>query len=313
LSFTNGYIKQNLNEWKVDIEDTSENSKYFEVKDLSNIYGIGNQYFGLRGTYYLKPYSEVYGEFLDTYDTIIPLSMVDTNYLSSKGTATLYFPITASSNFGDAQLTLIGTTTDNKTVRWQKSITIINDNIQIPPLYGSTIDLPNYIPVEVSGSEGWNDSINDWKQSSITSSIWDIKIRWKNHLMYPDNVILSQSQGSVNISSSAPTTSVIDTYMLNNISEYHVFTFMGTSTPTNYPNYYPISNDANGTWYKVATIPVSINSGANKNDYIEYVLQQAPPDRTFYFYVAMTTDNTLRNWQNNLWTNIQEIKPRTQG
>ena len=122
MSFTSGIIKQYLHNITVDIEDTSDDSKYFQIIDLKTAYPIGRHYFGIRGSLHLKPASEIGCELLDQQDQIVPIYLVNQQYSKLKGVATIGFEITASTIPGDLRLTITGVTRDNKVVRWEKVI-----------------------------------------------------------------------------------------------------------------------------------------------------------------------------------------------
>lgn len=331
--FTSGKLKQNLHAIKADINDTDVNSKFFNIIDLGNIYHIGKHYFGMRGSHLLKPGSAVYGEMLDHNGDIIPLYLVNKSYGNTKGVAALCFEITEKTSQGDAILTIVGTSRDNKTVKWQQRIHIVNDTINKQDEFSSFLDLPFHVPVEVyglqaeitSGSQQYPLS-QSW-QTFGTGAYYSIVLRWVNHKYYSVPYYATQSQGFsrydiiTTLSKTAdPAISKISRNILDNISHYHIFMFEsytasngGFLPPAGYPRYYPGRQDVNGnksgSWYYVGSIDIkNMQTHSLSDEYIYYVINNLKPASTYYFYVAMTTTHTLSSWKNNLWNELNKLE-----
>jgi hypothetical protein len=313
--FTNSIVKQNLYKLKVDIEDTEYTSKYFEVVGLQEQYTKGQHFFGLRGSLYLKPGSEIDGEMLDQREQIVPLYLTNYEYNQQTGVASLGFDVTNASVQGDVHLVLVGTTRDNKIVRWQKKITVIKEYTIIQEKYGGFVDLPKSRPVEVYNLTAVCES------SSNTSSTYNLRLYWGNHNGYTAPFYTTQSQGGTSqYNYTDPTQSILNQSQLNNITKYHVFVFApytkstGWHIPAGWPNYYPYRSDnpgnQSGSWYWVDSIPApqgyptvkltDDGAGLAKLN-IDYVIKGLPAGRPYYAYVAMTTDYSMQRWESNFW------------
>jgi hypothetical protein len=321
MAFTSGIILQNLYKQTVQINDTDYNGKYFQIIDLKESYDRGLHYFALRGSLLLQPGSEIYGELLDQQGQIIKLYLVNEPYSQIRGVPTLGFEITSSTIPGDAVLCLIGTTRDNKLVRWFRTITIVNEDTQNDDEFGGFVDLPGSIPVEVSGSYAIVDSgsstdplSQSWNING-TGSYFNAKLRWLNHHTYGSSYIATQSQGSAsNYFQSYPTTSKLNNLQLKNIDKYHVFAFStvmdGTtwSSPPLFPDYYPSSSttggSTKGTWYWIGSVNTPQGTASGASTYIEYVIPNVPMGKPIYMAVYMTTNYTLDRWTNNVWEKL---------
>lgn len=321
-------MKQELWKLLVDIEDLAYDSKYFQIVDLKESYTIGKHYFGIRGSLDLKPRSEIDGEILNQRGQIVPLYLVNQPYSAKRGMATLGFEITTASVQGDMNLTLIGEDRDGNIIRWFRKITAITEYTENQTEYGGFNDLPNNIPVEVSGAFVESDSgstttpfSQSWNTIG-TGSVRNIKIKWLNHANYSSPYITTQSQGNAyNHQQSPPTFSEINTHQLNNIDKYHIFVFSPDSssnnewfTPANSNNYYPGIEDINsyqsGTWNWIDSINAPQGSGSTEITSIEYNIINLPIGKPYYIYIAMTTPYTLQRWANNFWTNLTRGVPK---
>ena len=324
MSFSAGIIKSYLYKQKVDIEDRETNSKYFNIIDLKEVYTKNIHYFGIRGSLLLKPNSEIYGEILDQQGSIIPLYLVNEPYSLIKGVSTLGFEVLSSTVQGDAILCIIGTTRNNKQVRWSKRITIVNEDTQNEEEFGGFIDLPYSIPVEVSGSHcivdsgSVTDPLSQSWQVTGTGSYFNAKLRFLNHQTYIAPYITTQSQGSASdYFQSYPTTSKLNSHQLRNIDKYHVFVFESKidgntqSSPPYDPNFYPTNlSQSRGVWYWIDSINVAQGTASGVAPYIEYTVNLLSPGKQYYFYIAMTTSQTLNRWYPNIWNNINKGTPR---
>jgi len=242
--------------------------------------------------------------------------------------ATLGFEITTASVQGDMNFTLVGEDRNGKKIRWFRKSTAIIEYTENQSNYGGFNDLPNNIPVEVSGSFIQTDSgsVQDpFSQSwdvTATGSVWNIKTKWLNHLNYSSPYLTTQSQGSAsNFQSSPPTFSKVNSHQLENIDKYHIFVFSPDSSSTNawfepvgHPDYYPGREDLNsyqsGTWYWVDSINSLEGSGSKDVESIEYIVPSVPVGKPYYIYIAMTTPYTLKRWANNFWDALPRGVPK---
>ncbi len=325
----------NLLKMGVSIIDTDYASRYFQIVDLKESYSIGKHYFGLRGSLLLKEHSEVYGEILDQNGNLVPIYLVNNSYANTKGLATLGFEITSSTIAGDLFLCLIGITRENKLVKWIRKLTAVIEYTKNDDDFGGFLELPNNIPIEVSGAFAEVDSgsltnpfSSSWATTAGTGAFFNVRLRWLNHYNYGASYVGTQShyigtrsQGSASsYFQTPPTLSEITQNTLKNINSYQVFLFSPAyinsrwSAPPSHPNYYPgvEDKDANqsGTWYWIGTIPVPYGTASASSTYIYYTIPNLPTGKPYYFYMCMTTPYTLDRWENNRWETFPKGIPK---
>ena len=344
--FTSGIVKQYLDKMTVDIEDTSESSKYFEVFNLVELNSVGRHYFGLRGSVYLKPGSEISGELIDQWDRIVPLFLINQEYSNLKGVATVGYEIYTVSVNGELYLTLVGTTIDNKIVRWKKILRASNEIMKETGREdpGGYMEMP--LPVEVPSLTA---SVRSYPGYYAVHLTWpNVRTYIYSSSLYSSSLIYigTQSQGSASAGiwdwqTSPPTTSELTDYQIRNMDYYHVFVYAATwraqdqpanwSLPDGYPDfYYPKSipeSDGNGKWYWATSIPVQ-NPAIVVYDYgsrpprdeipsmvvsttVNCTLAPLPAvvGKPYYFYVGVTTPYCINIWEQNLWSSLTRGLP----
>jgi len=127
--------KQNLNRIPVLIEDRSQESVYFNIKQLNSYFTGGRNAFLITGTGLLEPNTQIFIEILDVNGNSIYLEAI--RNFSEAGSRLVVIEIYENTPRGAATLTIVGTAKqlsdgrqipenlrDDVNVRWQKKIII---------------------------------------------------------------------------------------------------------------------------------------------------------------------------------------------
>lgn len=127
--------KQNLNQIKVLIEDRSQESVYFNIKQLNTYFTGGRNSFLITGTVLLEPNTEIFIEILDVNGNSMYLEAVKN--FSEAGSRLVVIEVYENTPRGAATLTIVGTARQsadgklipenlkrNVNVRWQKKLII---------------------------------------------------------------------------------------------------------------------------------------------------------------------------------------------
>ena len=118
--------KYNLLNRTVDIVDTSYRSEYFVVSNLGDSFSAGKNLFTINGSKLLKPKTNIILEILDSKNNPLYYEIGKSGYLSYLDTTDLVLSVHVyeSTPSGFGKIVLLGTTNENKTVRWSTSVKI---------------------------------------------------------------------------------------------------------------------------------------------------------------------------------------------
>ena len=121
----------NLLSRNVDINDTSYRSDYFIVSDLNSTLTSGKNFFTINGSNKLKPNAPILLEIIDSEGNVLYYETANSGYFKYSDTTDLIIGIHVyeSTPSGFGTLTLMGVTTDGKSVRWTTNIKI-NPNLE---------------------------------------------------------------------------------------------------------------------------------------------------------------------------------------
>jgi hypothetical protein len=118
--------QKSLRAISVDIEDSSYRSEYFIITDLPSVFTAGKNYLSINGSNKLKKNTNILLEILDSDGKYVYYEIGKSGYISYKETTDLVVSVhvydTTASGFGS--ITLVGTRTDGKLVRWTSTIKI---------------------------------------------------------------------------------------------------------------------------------------------------------------------------------------------
>lgn len=111
----------------VDIEDTKQSSKYFDVTEFNPIFTAGKNSVSFNGSSFLAPNSEIRIECLDNEGNslYVEIPTQSANY-KDVGKFTVSVSVFAETFNGPGLFILVGTYFDGRTVRWKANITINN-------------------------------------------------------------------------------------------------------------------------------------------------------------------------------------------
>jgi hypothetical protein len=128
-------IPNRLETISVNIEDTAEVSKYFEVYDIKAVYSKGTHIVTIRGSALLKRGTYIYLDIIDERGSAIPINIPPLEEFEREFLPLRRFTFTIDdSNFnGVAQFIFVGTTVQGQTVRWSKKFAI-NKSLPVAPV-----------------------------------------------------------------------------------------------------------------------------------------------------------------------------------
>jgi hypothetical protein len=110
----------------VDIEDLSYRSSYFVVSDLNSTLSAGKNLFCINGSQFLKDGSDIFVEILDAGGFPLYYEIANSGFIQYRDTTDLIISVHVYDNVvaGVGKIIIVGTTKDNKTVRWSSNIKI---------------------------------------------------------------------------------------------------------------------------------------------------------------------------------------------
>ena len=167
--------KYDLLNRKVDIEDVSYRSKYFTVSDLNESFSAGKNLFSINGSELLKPRTNIILEILDSENNPLYYEIGKSGYASYLDTTDLVLSVHVyeSTPAGFGKVVLLGTTKDNKTVRWSTNIKInpLTDNSsKVIFLKEPTIEFTEFLSLILNEDISSNSQIINTISGTILSS-----------------------------------------------------------------------------------------------------------------------------------------------
>jgi len=118
-------LRLNLDTLKVDIEDTTDLSRYFQIIEYNPVFTAGKNLFTFNGSNLLLSNSEIKVECLDSNNNPQYIEFYKSNVKNTDITKfVISINIFQETYNGPGKLILVGTTVDNKIVRWTGNIAI---------------------------------------------------------------------------------------------------------------------------------------------------------------------------------------------
>lgn len=186
--------KQNLNKIPVLIEDTSQESVYFNIKQLNSYFTGGKNTFLISGTGLLQPNTEIFIEMLDVNGNSMYVEAVKN--FSEAGARVVVIEVYENTPRGSAMLTIVGTARrfasgqelsekqkESSNVRWQKRIVIEPKSKNTSPIRIKV--KPEIIPSELLLTS------SVLSQTTISEPIQNFSLRQKQVLNNPRGYIIT--------------------------------------------------------------------------------------------------------------------------
>ena len=168
----------NLLTKKVDIEDNTDSSKYFDVVELDTVFTAGRNPVAFNGSALLKDKSEVQIECIDSNGNSLYFEQAKSQITQFTDVSNFVISIHVYNDIynGPAKLIFLGITADDKIVRWVRNISIdktltnarkvrfYNEpELEIRPLLYPVVDLGSATEVDVATA---------YKQASAIATVF---------------------------------------------------------------------------------------------------------------------------------------------
>lgn len=176
-SFGKQGVELNLLSLKVDIEDTTDKSKYFVVSEIDTVFTAGRNPVAFNGSAFLKDGSEVQIECLDSNGS--PMYIEQAKSKVAQYTDVSNFVISVhvygETYNGPGKLVFVGNTTDDKIVRWVKNIAVdktISNSAKVRFYNKPTLEIrPLLYPVVDLHKADAEDKATKYSQATATANI----------------------------------------------------------------------------------------------------------------------------------------------
>ena len=161
--------KVNLVDTEVDIVDPSYRSTYFVLSELNSTFTAGKNYFTINGSPLLKKNSPISLEILDSSGAPVYYETGRAGYFSRLDSTDIIVSthVLDDTVDGFGSLTLIGTTTDNKSVKWTSVIKInptLDNDSRVIFVKNPTLDASEFLSFVLN--ETWTSEV----QNILTTS-----------------------------------------------------------------------------------------------------------------------------------------------